>query len=385
MVAAKKICAIATVDTTLRSFVVDAMRVLKNDGYDVTLIASMGDEFIRQYGGEFKCINVPMSRGVNLLETLRTIRLFYLIFKREHFDYIQYATPNASLYASIAAKLAGCPIRVYCQWGIRYVGFSGCKRKLFRFFEMLTCKLSTHIRPASLKNLQFAVKEGHYSRNKAAIIGNGGTIGVDFVVFDKSKKIDYRGEVLREYPSLVGKFVFGFVGRMDKDKGVNELFTAFLKVRQNHQNAMLLFIGPEDKMDGIDMTLYHKIVASNAAIFTGYKSDVAKYISAFDVMVHPTYREGFSMVLQQAMAMEIAIITTDVPGPSEVIEKDISGILVPAKDADALSKMMLYLLYHDDIRASIAQQAYNRAHKLFTRERMLELTRIDREQLLHDL
>ncbi len=378
----KKICAISTVDITLRSFVVDAMRLLKQEGFDVTLMASMSEDFIKEYGTEFHCIDVQMTRGTNLIEMMKSVVAFYKIFKKEQFDYIQYATPNASLYASIAAKLVGCPVRVYCQWGIRYVGFEGWQRKFFKLLEIITCKLSTHIRPASRKNMQFAIEEGHYSADKATIIGDGGTIGVDFKVFDKTKKSQYKEEVVNEFPALKDKFIFGFVGRMDKDKGVEELFTAFLNVHKNNSNVRLLFIGPEDKIDGIDTALYQKVKACGGAVFTGYQKNVAKYISAFDVMLHPSYREGFSMVIQQAMAMEIAVVTTDIPGPSEVIEDRVSGVLVPAKDALELENMMRYAIEHQDIRNSLAQQAYIRAEKLFARERMLELTCVDRKQLL---
>lgn len=381
----KKICAISTVDITLSSFVVDAMRHMKKEGYDVTLISSMSKEFVSRYKDEFHCINLAMSRGTNPIEMLKSIWMFYRIFRRERFDYIQYATPNASLYASVAAFVAGCSIRVYCQWGIRYVGFEGWKRKFFKCLEIITCKLSTHIRPASRKNLLFAVSEGHYPEKKAAIIGAGGTIGVDFNVFDKNKKEAFKNKVLEEHPLLKGKFIFGFVGRMDKDKGVNELFTAFLDLHQHYSETALLFIGPEDKIDGIDVSLYQAVKESGNAVFTGFTKDVAKYISAFDVLMHPSYREGFSMVIQQAMAMEVAVVTTNIPGPSEVIEENISGLLAEAKDVDDLCRAMEQIYKNSELRTSIAKEGYIRARKLFERQHMLQLTCMDRKAILHDL
>lgn len=381
----KKICAISTIDITLSSFVVDAMRRMKDEGYDVTLISSMSDEFISRYKEEFHCIDLPMSRGTNPIEMLKSIWMFYKIFCREQFDYIQYATPNASLYASVASFMAGCPIRVYCQWGIRYVGFDGWKRLFFKCLEIITCRLSTHIRPASRKNLLFAVSEGHYPEKKAAIIGAGGTIGVDFHVFDKSKKETFKNKVLEEYPLLNGKFVFGFVGRMDRDKGVNELFTAFLKIHQRYPETALLFIGPEDKIEGITPSLYQEVKNTGNAVFTGFTKDVAKYISAFDVLVHPSYREGFSMVIQQAMAMEVAVVTTNIPGPSEVIEENVSGLLTEMKDADGLCHVMEQIYKDDGSRFSMAKEGYVRARKLFERQHMLQLTCMDRKAILHDL
>ena len=345
----------------------------------------MSEDFFNKYKNEFHCINLQMSRGTNLIEMLKSIWAFYKIFRLERFDYIQYATPNASLYASIAAFMVGCPLRVYCQWGIRYVGFEGMKRKFFKALEVLTCKLSTHIRPASQKNLLFAVAEGHYPEKKASIIGAGGTIGVDFKMFDKSKKETFKVAVIERYPMLKDRFVFGFVGRMDRDKGANELFTSFLKLHQKYPTIGLLFIGPEDKISGIDMSIYQAVRNSGAAVFTGFTNEVPKYISALDVLVHPSYREGFSMVIQQAMAMEIAVVTTNIPGPSEVIEENVSGLLAEAKDSESLSRAMERLLQDDVLRNSMAREGYNRAQKLFERGHMLELTCTDRKRILQDL
>lgn len=381
----KKICAISTVDGTLSAFIVDAMWRMQEEGYEVTLISSMSEDFMNKYKDKFHCINFPMSRRTNPIELLKSIWAFYRLFRQEKFDYIQYSTPNASLYASVASFLAGCPIRVYCQWGIRYVGFEGRKRCFFKLLEIITCKLSTHIRPASRKNLLFAVSEGHYKEKKAAIIGSGGTIGVDFTQFDKLKKELFKKEILEKYPLLEGKFVFGFIGRMDKDKGVNELFKAFLKLHRQYLNMALLFIGPEDKIEGIDAVLYQEVKDTGVSVFTGRTREVAKYISVFDVLVHPSYREGFSMVIQQAMAMEVAVVTTRIPGPSEVIEENVSGLLAESKDPDSLYDAMKRMYLEDTLRNTMAQEGYKRAAKLFERQHMLQLTCMDRKMILHDL
>mgnify|MGYP003057045732 FL=1 len=231
----------------------------------------------------------------------------------------------------------------------------------------------------------FAVSEGHYPEEKAAVIGAGGTIGVDFNAFDWVKKESYRNSVIDEYPMLKDKFVFGFVGRMDRDKGTNELFESFLTIHSKYPNTAFLFIGPEDKIEGIDKSLYARMKNTGAAVFTGFTNEVPKYISGIDVLVHPSYREGFSMVIQQAMAMKIAVVTTDIPGPSEVIEANRSGLLAKAKDIASLTDAMEKIYLNDDLRNSLAAQGYERAKKLFDREKMLELTCIDRKQILGDL
>lgn len=376
----KKICAISTVEGTMNSFIIPAMRIMKEHGYDVTLVCNMSEEFYKKNSEEFHCINIPMKRGASLTDLVKMPFVFRRLFKRCRFDYVQYATPNASLYAALGAKMAKVPKRVYCQWGIRYVGNEGVMRRLLKFFEKITCMCSTHIRPASWKNLDFAVEEGLYEREKAAAIGDGGTIGIDLKQFDIEKKGSSRVEVLEQFPQLKNKLVFGFVGRINKDKGIGELLEAFIRVESKYENAALLLIGG---MDG-DSSLYTQYFAKHPNIISmGRTNEVPKYISAIDVLVHPSYREGFSMVIQQAMAMEIPVVTTNIPGPSEVIEKDVTGVLAEPRDVDTLYDAMVWMVEHPEQRVAMGKAGRVRCETHFTRERMLQLTLEDRETIIN--
>ena len=376
----KKICAISTVEVTMNSFIIPAMRVMKEHGYDVTLVCNMSEEFYKKNSAEFHCINIPMKRGSSLTDLVKMPFVFRELFKKERFDYVQYATPNASLYASLGAKMAKVPKRVYCQWGIRYVGNEGGMRRLLKFFEKITCKCSTHIRPASWKNLDFAVEEGLYKREKAATIGDGGTIGIDLKQFDLSKKNALRQSVLQQYPQLEGKMVFGFVGRMNRDKGVFELLEAFMRLSQKYSEIALLLIGD---MEGELPEHLMNYKVNPRIVNTGWTNEVPTYISALDVLVHPSYREGFSMVIQQAMAMEIPVVTTNIPGPSEVIEKDVTGVLAEPRDVDTLYDAMVWMVKHPEQRLAMGKAGRVRCEKHFTRERMLQLTLEDREMIIN--
>uniref|UniRef100_UPI0040573B12 glycosyltransferase n=1 Tax=Alistipes sp. TaxID=1872444 RepID=UPI0040573B12 len=377
----KKLCVISTVEGTMTSFIIPAMKKFADQGDSVTIICSMGDVFQKRHGDTFHCINLPMNRGVSLKDLFIATWKFYRIFRQERFDYIQYTTPNAAFYASIASWLARAPIRVYCQWGIRYVGASGIMRKILKCIEHLTCTLSTHIRSASRKNLQFAVDEGLYPLSKANIIGDGGTIGIDFSQFDISKKDAYRDEILAHHPILKGKTVFCFVGRLQRDKGVVELLNAFFALNASYPNIALIIMGQKD--GDLPKELLNKAEITPSIIFTGHTTEVVKYLAASDIMVHPSYREGFSMAIQQGMAMELPIVTTDIPGPSEVIEEGVSGLLASAKDTISLQHAMELLLNDEAMRFRMGECAYKRARELFMRERMLELTYNDRMDILN--
>lgn len=191
----KKICICTTVSITMKTFVVETAKYLhENCGYDITLICNEDEKFEKSLPEYLHFIPVHMARGIDL-SALKSIKQFMQIFEEQKFDMVQYSTPNAACYASIAAKRAKVPIRLYCQWGIRYVGMSGISRKIFKAIEKLVCRNSTDIRAVSPMNKAFAVSEGLYLEEKAVVVGKGGTIGVDMKRYDISKKTDYRSAI----------------------------------------------------------------------------------------------------------------------------------------------------------------------------------------------
>jgi len=163
----KKLCAISTIEQTMESFVIPAMRVFQERGSDVTLICTMTDSFIEKYASEFHCVNIQMTRGVSVKDIFTKPFEFFNIFRREKFDYVQYATTNASFYACIPAWLCGIKTRVYCQWGLLYIGFSGLKRVFYKWIETVLCLFATHITVASKQNMKYAVEDNSITGTKA--------------------------------------------------------------------------------------------------------------------------------------------------------------------------------------------------------------------------
>ncbi len=378
----KKLCAIATIEGTMISFILPAMEYFVDKGYDVTLVCTMSEDFIKKNSRKFHCVNIPMKRGIAPNDMFCLPWKFWKLFREEKFDYVQYATTNASFYACIPAKLCGIKTRVYCQWGLLYVGYTGIKRYFFKWVEKILCSSATHITVASKKNLEYAVEEGLMPATKASVVGDGGTVGVDLTFFDITKREAFKEQVLQEHPELKDRLVYGYVGRIEMDKGISELLEAFMNL--DNERYALLLIGPFDELrNDIAPGLIERAKASGRVIFHGFSREVPKYMSAMDILVHPTYREGFSMVIQQAMAMGCAIITTNVPGPSEVIEENVSGLLVPDHSAEDLARAMMRLGTEPKLRNDFAKAGLERVRKLFNRKRMLELTYEDRLRMMN--
>ncbi|MBR2024069.1 MAG: glycosyltransferase family 4 protein [Clostridia bacterium] len=364
-----KICAITTISATMDSFMVDSMRVLAKNGYDVTLVCNMDEDFIARNSDFAKCIHVPMKRGVSFFDVFRSIKTLRKVFKKEQFDALYYATPNAAIYAAVAGSQAKIKTRIYNQCGIRYVALTGWKRKLFKMIEKFTCKKSTHVRSVSPLNMQFAIDEGVCPKEKIAVIGIGGTTGVDLKACDAVDIEKSRKEIRERYQIPQDAFVYGFVGRVNRDKGINELVKAYFLVQQEDKNAYLMLIGDKEESNPVLPETEMRIREDEKIVATGNVpgDEVYTYMSAFDVLVHPTYREGYGKVLQEAMGMRLPIITTDVIGPKEVVENGEYGMLVPVKDAESLATAMQMMANDEELRKTLAQKGRARAEKYYDR------------------
>lgn len=379
----KKICFITTIQLTMDTFVVPFAKVLAENGYDVTYICNMDEEFPVRNGNYAKCIHLPMQRGFHFFDIFKFTNALIKIFKEEKFDAIYYATDNASFYSSIAGAIVKVPVRLYAQWGIHYVAASGLSKLIMQILEKTTCDFSTVIRAQSPKNMQIALDDKLCKPTKIKVLGLGGTIGVDFSEYEFNRKKEFRKRIREKYALAEEDFIFGFVGRVNKDKGCIELLKAF-KTGGFPGNVKLMFVGMSDGCEGELAELVGWAKQTDKVIFTGQVKgiEVCQYMSAFDIMVHPTYREGFGKVLQEGLAMGLPIITTDVPGPSEVIEENICGLLVPSQNINILQEKMHLLMQDEQLRESFSIAGRMRAEKFFERSKMINNILVDLDEIL---
>lgn len=375
----KKICFITTISLTLKAFVLKTAEYLhENTDWDISFICSTDDEFELMLPEYIHYYPVPMERGISIAGVKAMLEMMK-IFKREKFDLIQYSTPNASLYASLAGFLAGVPVRLYCQWGMAFVGFTGLKRKIFKAEEKLVCSLSTWIEPDSYSNLNFAHEQGLYSKSKGSVIWNGSACGVDLEKFDITKKNQYRTTIREKYRIPSDAFVFGFVGRVTRDKGVNELLAAF---KELNDGCYLIMVGPSEVDETINQDVYEWSVKSDRVIYTGYTNIVAQYLSAMDCYVLPSYREGFGMGVVEAEAMGLPVIVSDIPGPVDAMEDQRTGIIVPAKNEQALYSAMCWITEHPASAQQYAKAGVAYVQEKFEQSKLQKYILEDRIKLL---
>lgn len=377
----KKICSITTVDITMEPFVITQMQYMMQKGWDVTIVCNMTPSFIERIPDGIHYYNLPMERSFNLWVALKSTYKLWRFFRKERFDIVQYAATHAALYSSFASFISQIPIRIHLQWGIYNFSQMGLKGYFFKFVEWLTCKFSTDIRPVSHKNLDVAVREGLFDKNKGKVLGLGGTVGVELKDYPLDRKDELKQTIRERYGISQDEYVFGFCGRISVPKGNNELLRAFRRLLLSYENVALLMVGEDE--GSVDRDLMAWASESDKVVMTGrvMHNQIPHYMAAMDCLVHPTYREGFGMVLQEALAMAVPIITTDIPGPSEVIENGSSGILVEPHDEQALYFAMNDAICNRKKYAEYGKSGRKRVEKYFAREIMLERIYLDREEL----
>ena len=378
----KKICYVTTIPGTIRTFILKSAEYLYSTGeFDISLISSPDEEIEKEFPSYFHFFPVKMKRGISF-DGLRVIREIRDICARERFDLIQYSTPNASFYTSIAAKRAGIPVRLYCQWGIVYVGFEGIKRRIFKQIEKIVCYNSTWIEPDSHGNLNFSHEEGLYPLNKGSVIWNGSASGVSFEKFNINKKPEYREKVRKQHNISDDAFVFGFVGRVTRDKGINELFEAYKRIYESYPNSYLIIVGLSEISDGVDSDLYNWAQGNKNVIFTGRVPIPEQYMSAMDCFVLPSYREGFGMTVIEAESMGVPVIVSNIPGPTDGMIDSKTGLIVQKKDADGLYNAMKQMLESPEMVKHYGENAHLYVTENFDQKVFFEKILEDRRRLL---
>lgn len=373
----KKICFITTISLTLKTFVLKTAEYIHNHtDWDISFICSEDNDFSESLPDYIHYYPVHMDRGVSIAGVKAMLQMV-TIFRREKFDLIQYSTPNASLYASLAGVLARVPVRLYCQWGIAFVGFHGMKKVIFKNVERMVCALSTWIEPDSDSNLKFSHAQKLYAENKGSVIWNGSACGVDLRKFDIEKKSIFREEVHNEYAIPEEAFVYGFVGRVNRDKGVNELLEAF---RRQPEECFLVMVGPSEVDQSINSELYHWSKNCGRVIYTGYTNCVEKYLSAMDCYILPSYREGFGMGVIEAEAMGVPVIVTNIQGPIDAMLDGKTGIIVEKGNVSQLSSAMEKM--RQEKNSYYGENGRRLAVECFDQEKLFQFLLSDRKRLL---
>ncbi len=340
-------------------------------GFELRAVSSPGPEL--DAFAEHERVDVyavEMARRITPLADLLTLARLVAHFRATRPDIVHSHTPKGGLLGTLAATLARVPVRIYHMRGLPLMGATGMRRRLLISTEKVSCALAHEVFCVSHSLRRAALDLGLAPAERIRVLAGGSGQGVDtdrrFCPARLGADAGPTARAKLGWPAEA--VVFGFVGRIVRDKGIHELARAWALVRDSLPEARLLLIGPVEPHDPVDPELWSALERDARVQTIGFTEDTAPLYAAMDVVVLPSYREGFPNVPLEAASMRKPVIATRVPGCVDAVLEDVTGLLVAPRDHAALATAMLRYGRDPSLREAHGDAGRARALRAFRRE-----------------
>ena len=326
---------------------------LRAHGLDVQAASSPGEEaeFAREREG-ITVHEVPMNRGISPLADLVSLWRLIRLMRRIKPDIVHSHTPKAGLLGTIAARLTRTRGVMLSIFGLPQMTSRGLKLRLLNTMTWFSCKLAKRVWCDSDSMRQHLSESKLCSADKIVVLGHGSSNGIESQ--KKFNPASYSAEDRRalrtQYNIPQDALVVCFVGRIVADKGMRELAGAWRSLREKFPQLHLMVVGPFEPQDPLDPQDEELLHTDPRIHLTGMTQDVPRHLAAVDLLVNPSYREGFNVALLEAAAMGLPVVASRVPGCADPVVEGVTGMLVPVRDAAALAQAIENYLLEPALR-----------------------------------
>lgn len=355
----KTLVRITTVPISLEKLLAGQLRYM-SQFYRVVAVSSEKDN-LERLGQKEKVatFHVHLTRKITPIADFKALIRMYFYFRKTKPAIVHTHTPKAGTIGMLAAKLAGVKIRLHTVAGLPLLEETGTKRKILNAVEKLTYACATKVYPNSVGLKDIIIQSRFCQPNKLKVIANGSSNGIDTEYFSRKH---FSEDTLSQLQKQLGiqseDFVFVFVGRLVKDKGINELIQAFCRLPQEQHPVKLLLVGDyESDLDPLQPNTLAQITSNPNIISTGFQTDVRPYFCLSHALVFPTYREGFPNVVLQAGALDLPGIVTNINGCNEIIVPGKNGLIIPVKEENAIFDAMQFFIHHPQETSAMKKNA----------------------------
>ncbi|MFU8972248.1 glycosyltransferase family 4 protein [Chryseobacterium wangxinyae] len=346
----KKLTRITTIPMSLNLLLKNQLKFLSAH-FNVTAISGKGEDLdIVRKREAVNVFSIEMERKISPFKDLISLLRLYRYFRKERPEIIHSITPKAGLLSMVAGKLANVPIRMHTFTGLIFPSKTGFMQKVLIQMDKILCYCATNVYPEG-NGVKVDLIKFNITSKPLKVLANGNVNGIDLKYFNINTISEEQTNSLKNELKIKSTdFVFIFVGRLVGDKGINELIAAFKNVDNKcPQNSIkLLLVGSlEIYLDPLNNDSLNEIQNNPNIISVGFQQDVRQYFAISNVLVFPSYREGFPNVVMQAGAMHLPSIVTNINGCNEIIVEGINGTIVSVKDTDAICTAMLNFVYDE--------------------------------------
>ncbi len=370
-----KLARVATMSFSIVSQLRKQLEAIKNQKIDITIISGRDDgmEFIDNLDIPHKDIQIP--RDISLIKDFLALVNLYLYFKREDFDIVHSTTPKAGLLTSIAGFFARVPIRLHTFTGQAWANLSGFKKWICIQMDKVIISLNSQVYADSFSQVEFLLEQKVIKNlEDIKVLGDGSLAGVDLQRFSDTEKEIFREKRRAEFNIPHESFVFIYLGRINIDKGINELIQSFNQLTKENKNTHLILVGPIDIKQPTEKNRVENLIKDSINITRyEYTDSPERFLSMSDVLCCPSYREGFGTVVIEAAAMGITSIGSDVVGLKDSIINNQTGLLFRCGDSEDLREKMQLLMDNHELRKSLSENAVKNAMNRFSSSRLSNL------------
>lgn len=376
----KKIIFFANTDWYIYNFKLSLANSLKQNGYDIVLVAPAGNyqEKLVDKGFRFIPLNFEIWSANPIIE-VATLAKIIKLYHTEKPMLVHHFTLKCVLYGSLTAKIIG-NIRVVNavtgishilrDQGIRAKIFSPLIKALYRF--VLSSERSRVIFQNSEDRDYFVIN--NLVKESLAMVIRGS--GVNTEVFKPTSISDRQSN--KNVKIL-------FASRMLREKGIFELIEAARIIKKKDIKVKFIFAGDiyPDNPSSLTKEDILKIKAEGLVEYLGHVENMKQLLNDCDIVVHPSYSEGTPRILIEAAAMEKPIIATDIAGHRGIVQGNINGLLVPVKDVNTLAESILQLVNNEELRRLMGKEGRKIVLREFDEKIVIEKTLAVYKELLY--
>jgi glycosyltransferase involved in cell wall biosynthesis len=382
-----KIAHVTTVGISLYGLLLNQMRSLREEGYEVVAISSPSSFGPSIEAAGIRHIPIPISRNITPVADLISLWRLWRVMRRERFAIVHTHTPKAGLLGQLAARLAGVPLVVNTVHGFYlHSGMSPVARRIYLLLEKLAATCSDRILSQNTEDIELAVREHVCQREKIKFLGNG----VDLTQFDPDAISTENVESFRAELGLKpGAPVVGFVGRLAaKRKGFADFLAAAQKISARVPDCRFLIVGESDhgKADAMKASAAGVHGMTDHCLFVGQRdgSELPHFYKLMDVLVLPSIFEGLPRVVMEASAMGVPAVVTDVKGNREAVLHGCNGLLVPLGDVPALAAAVVRILTDRELATKMGVNGRAMALERFDEQALFATVKNEYRRLLSE-
>jgi glycosyltransferase involved in cell wall biosynthesis/ribosomal protein S18 acetylase RimI-like enzyme len=372
---------VTTTDISLSLLLGPQLRAFSEAGYEVLACSAPGP-YVHQLES-WGLAHVPLRHATRSTDPAADVRLLgelVSVFRQLRPDIVHTHNPKPGVLGRLAARAVGVPVVVntvhglYAQESDRWL-----RRGPVYGAELLASRYSDAELVQNPEDLETLALLG-IPRHKLHLLGNG----VDLGRFspDETSPAD-RAAVRAEFGAGTSDFVVGVVGRLVWEKGYRELFAAAERWKEEAPHLVVVVVGPADpdKADGLDNPSI-EAAERNGVRFLGSRDDMERLYSGFDTYVLASHREGFPRSAMEAAAVGLPVVATDIRGCRQVVDHEVTGLLIPVRDAAALAEAVLRLAASPSERDAMGSAARAKALREFDQQHVIDLTLETYDRLL---